>query len=446
MKKIKSLLLTALLVTSTFTCAITASAATTPDSKQATVHLNDKTIDAINTTDPNGTTFNANVGDTIEVTVTASATPDAPKFMGIWVETYFNQSSSTSMERYANGNTFEFTDTYYSPNSPCKVTKPMDTLVIINPKALPSDKSSFTYTMSGAENVADFSGTNLLYSFTVKVKEASTSYMTTVVHNANFINEDNQTENDYKALGVKTSVKVVKQAEVTTTEPTTAPPATQDTPTEVTTEPTTEPIATESTVESTATEPTEVTTEPTEITTEPTEVTTEPTEPTTVPVDTTIATTEPTEATTEPSSAPVTEPTEKPTEESTTVIVTEPATEPTESTTSKVEETTQTEQTTAPVEPTTVPAPKPVPTEPATTVPTTNNEPTTSVVIKPAPQTTDTKSSTNDTAVKTITNKNTPSGTSSGAVATGQTIPVAMISLAVISGGILLIARKKRHS
>lgn len=450
MKKIKSIVLAGLIAISSFASIITASAAPISDDNTANFYITDS-IDGDSVVSPSEPSFTANVGDIVEISVSAKSTGDITDFCSIDIRTYFNQSSGNSYDTYDDNGILLYTKGY-ADNSFYKLYDGFkNTSIITNPdnEHYPSTHNSFIYTASSAYNSGDFSSSQILYRFTLEVTKSGDSYVNTTIRDIAHDYPGEHLKSEPYLLSTYTTMSVIKQAEKPTTEPVTTEPVTDPVPTETESVPT-EPASTET--EPITTEPTSTETEPTEETTVPTDIPTNPTE-TTVPVTEPIETTEPTTNTvpteTEAieTTMPVTEPTEKPTEETTTSPVTEPTERPTDMpTTSPVTkpdntEPTQTEpasenQTTAPTESQTQVT---VPTETQTTTPV-NSDTATPDTATPdtAPQTTTSGSNTNGTA-NTTTNNN-------GVVSTGQTLPVTLIAIAMISAGICLFMRKRKFN
>lgn len=454
MKKIKSIVLAGLIAISSFAGIITASAAPISDDNTANFYITDS-IDGDSVTSASEPSFTANVGDIVEISVSAKSTSDITDFCSIDIRTFFNQSSCDSHNTYDGNGILSYTKGY-DDNSFYKLYDGFkNASIITNPddEHYPSTRNSFIYTLSSVHNSGDFSSSQVLYRFTLEVTKSGDSYVNTTIRDIAHDYPDEYLKSEPNLLNTYTTMSVIKQAEKPTTEPTTEPvttePVTDPVPTETESVPTepasteTEPITTEPT--STATEPTEETTVPTDIPTNPTETTV----PVTEPIETTEPTTNtvPTETETTETTMPATEPTEKPTEETTTSPVTDPTERPTDMpTTSPVTEPdntepTQTEpasenQTTAPTESQTQVT---VPTETQTTTPV-NSDTATPDTATPdtAPQTTTSDSNTNGTA-NTTTNNN-------GVVSTGQTLPVTLIAIAMISAGICLFMRKRKFN
>lgn len=431
MKKIKSIVLAGLIAISSFTCIITASAAPISDDNTANFYITDA-IKGDSIVSPSEPSFTANVGDIVEISVSAKSTSDITDFCSIDIRTYFNQSSGNSYDTYDDNGILLYTkgyddDSFYKLYDGFK-----NTSVVTNPdnEHYPSTRNSFIYTASSAYNSGDFSSSQVLYRFTLEVTKPGDNYVNTIIRDIAHNYPDEHLKSEPNLLNTYTTMSVIKPAETPTTEPTTEPvttePVTDPVPTE--TEPDTKPASTET--EPIETEPTSTETEPTEETTVPVDIPTNPTG-TTVPVTKPIETTEPTTNTvpteTEAieTTMPTTEPTEKPTEETTTSPITEPTERPTDMpTTSPVTEPVSENQTTTPTETQTQAT---VPTETQTTTTVNSNTAT------PDTATPDTTPQT--TKPSTTTNNN-------GAISTGQTLPVALIAIVIISAGICLFMKK----
>lgn len=432
MKKIKSIVLAGLIAISSFAGIITASAAPISDDNTANFYITDS-IDGDSVTSASEPSFTANVGDIVEISVSAKSTSDITDFCSIDIRTFFNQSSCDSHNTYDGNGILSYTKGY-DDNSFYKLYDGFkNASIITNPddEHYPSTRNSFIYTLSSARNSGDFSSSQVLYRFTLEVTKSGDSYVNTTIRDIAHDYPDEYLKSEPNLLKTYTTMSVIKQAEKPTTEPVTTEPVTDPVPTE--TEPDTEPASTET--EPITTEPTSTATEPTEETTVPTDIPTNPTEttvPVTEPIETTMPATEPTEKPTEETTtSPVTEPTERPTDMPTTSPVTEPDnTEPTQT------EPASENQTTAPTESQTQVT---VPTETQTTTPV-NSDTATPDTATPdtAPQTTTSGSNTNGTA-NTTTNNN-------GVVSTGQTLPVTLIAIAMISAGICLFMRKRKFN
>lgn len=278
MTKFKSIFLTILLITTSIACTVTTSAAVSATKNDvATIYIND-TSDDIFKSISLGAPITAKVGDILEIAVTAKATSDIVDFSGLHLSTYINQESPDGLNEYSTNNVLNYTNKYYSDNTYYRTFSTNAESTIINPVDLPSDRSEFVYTMSNIKNIGNFTETQNLYTFTVKVENTGDCYIHTVVYEVDHLNSDYTFESDTNLLDIHTTVNPIIQTETTsapTTSPTTAPTTI---PTTVpTTEPITEPAVPIPTVHETIVPPTE-STEPS--TTATSYDITEPTEPT----------------------------------------------------------------------------------------------------------------------------------------------------------------------
>lgn len=217
MKKIKSILLAVIIATSCFAGTITTSAATTNDTAYIYV------TDSYSTPEedypaapiPSSPTLTAKVGDIIEVTVTAKATTEIKNFCCLWMMTFFSQSSTGAPQKYREMPPIEewplvYTNKYYSNGtiSDCKYFDKGLVVTLPGSADTSSDRYHYGYTMSSADNIADFTDTVTMYKFTLEVQKSGKTFInTTNCECGYFINDDVVGTPDL--LNIKTSVAVV---------------------------------------------------------------------------------------------------------------------------------------------------------------------------------------------------------------------------------------------
>ncbi len=224
MKKLTSVLLAGMLTVSGCACAITASA------------TNDSTKANLLVTDFNGNystetkSYEANVGDIIECTVTGTSTVDGlTGFAGIDVATFFNQESATKDGVvYSDIDMLGYSTEYYDGGAFFQAGSFPGSLLVTRPEESKEfDRDSFGFITGGATNTGSFTPSQEIVKFTLKVNNAGTSYINTVVNEVIYIVGNDVTDNN-NALRTTTTVKVVKSEQPTdapTEAPTEAPTA-----------------------------------------------------------------------------------------------------------------------------------------------------------------------------------------------------------------------------
>lgn len=219
MKRIKSLLLASLIVISSLVGITTVSAATLGDTT-ANLYVSD-TIEGTPAQTPAEPAVTANIGDIIEVSVTAKAKKDITDICSIDIRTYFNQLSSDSYETYGGNGVLKYTNIFYGDGSFYQTYNFANVSTITNPnmETYPSDRNSFIYTMSSAYNKGDFTSALTLYSFTLEVVESGDAYINTAIRDLAHAYPGQSLKQENDLLDVTTVINVVKQAETHTTEP-----------------------------------------------------------------------------------------------------------------------------------------------------------------------------------------------------------------------------------
>ena len=221
MKKIKSIMLAGLIAISSFACITTASAASTSGDNTANFYITDS-IEGDSIISSSEPSFTANVGDIVEISVSAKATSDIIDFCAIDIRTFFNQSSSDSHNTYDGNGILTYTkgyddDSFYKLYDGFK-----NASVITNPddEHYPSTHNSFIYTLSSARDSGDFSSSQVLYSFTLEVTKPGDSYVNTIIRDIAHDYPGEHLKSEPYLLSTYTTMSVIKQVETPTTDPT----------------------------------------------------------------------------------------------------------------------------------------------------------------------------------------------------------------------------------
>lgn len=245
MKKFTSLLLAGVITVAGCACAVSAAAAD-DDNQKATIVVLDKSGN-----NWSGSTYQANVGDKFEVTVTGTSTNGVKNFVGLDFTTYFNQSEE-------NGSTVEesdidvlgYTTSYYEDGTYFKAGSFPGALFMTRPEASNDfDKDFFRYIVASAVPTGNFEPSQEIVKFTLEVKNPGTCYIRTKSNEISYMEGDDITANP-SAMVTKTTLNLDVVTPVDPTEPETQPETTPSTEPE--TAPSTEPETTPSTEPETA--------------------------------------------------------------------------------------------------------------------------------------------------------------------------------------------------